>query len=132
MTDLKKISVSGRAPIHVSLSGKPVPATAGDIRKGVLVQSGYGKYRVSMSNPDTGVAQYLADEQTGQYYEIDMADPAKRPDRLVTEAKSSGRSFGGYQETRIPALTVTKDESRLPADAEMAVKKKKLITERLP
>lgn len=94
--DLASISASKRKPVHVSLSGKVVPATADDLRKAVLVQAGYGRYRVSMTDPATGMGQFLADEGTGSYYEIDLSDPARRPARLVqTFEGGGGRSGGG-------------------------------------
>lgn len=122
--DLKALSPNGRAPVHVSLSGKVVPATVDDIRKGVLVQAGYGRYRVSMTDPASGMAQYLAEEGTGQYYEIDLSDPARRPARLVETVEVNPETGDiGLGSTRVKPDAPVKMQDRLPVEDVPVIKK---------
>jgi len=77
--DLAKVSVTGGVPVHVTLSGKVMPATAAEVRGAYPVVAGNGRYRFSMTDPATGRPQYLADGQTGNIWEMDLSDARKRP-----------------------------------------------------
>lgn len=127
--DLKAWSGTGGQPVHVTLSGEVVPAKPEDVRGAVLVQSGYGRYRVSMTDPDRGAPQYLVDDKTGSYWELSLADPARQP-RFAAVAVPAGRFHDSQQRLeRVPAPP--KDQSRVPA-GDPAQTGQKAFYDRLP
>jgi hypothetical protein len=110
--ELAAAAVGKNPPAHVTLTGKVMPATAEDVKKAVLVQSAYGRYRVSMTDPAAGPAQYLVDAKTGGYYELDMGDPAVRPETAVYQP--GARYVGAGHYVKRVKVKPPKDQSRVP------------------
>lgn len=108
--DVARMSAGGGKPVHVTLSGQVMPASADDIRKAYPVQAGYGRYRLSVTDPTQGPGQYLVDDRTQGYFEIEMGDPSRRPKaRMVTD------QIGRMQiQKRIEDVPPKKIEDRLP------------------
>lgn len=107
---LQKLSIGGGAPVHVSLSGNVLPSSADEVKSGFLVQSSYGRFRVSMTDPKSAPAQYLLDSKTGGYFEIDMADQARRTN--MAQVATRGAPITRVDPSQKP---VVKDQSRIPS-----------------
>jgi hypothetical protein len=122
------MSVGTGRPVHVTLSGKVMPATGAEIREAYPVQSGYGRFRLSMTDPDTEAPQYLVDEATGTFYEMDLSDPKRRP--TAEPRVYSGRAKVFEPKARPAAPVQPKDQSRVPAESEAPLSK--LIYDRIP
>lgn len=74
---MAKASLGG-APVHVSLDGKAVKASLADVKNAYPVQSGYGRWKFSVTNPQKGAPQFLLDDKTGGYFTLDLSDSSRR------------------------------------------------------
>jgi hypothetical protein len=83
----------------VTLSGQVMKAGADEVKQAYPVQAGYGRYRLSTTDPGSEAPQLLVDTATGGFYEIDLGDPQKRP-------------------TAMPELQVPKDQARVPPEGD--------------